>query len=208
MSIKLLDIELANHGTLPDGRRFEWEAIGQGDPMLWIEGGPGFPAHLGRPDAALLARWFRVHLVNAPGCGRTSPPTRQEDYDLRGHVTFFEAVRLALDLPALAVTGHSWGGLVATAYAALHPLAVRLLIVIDGYAGGRSVPTVDADAERQQAFDRVRDRPWFDAAHRAILAAFALKSPNEQELVDTFVPAWPLYFANPELPATSGTSSG
>ena len=115
MSIKLLDIELANLGTLPDGRRFEWEAIGQGDPMLWIEGGPRFLAHLGRPDAALLARWFRVHLVNAPGCGRTSPPTRQEDYDLHGHVAFFEAVRLALDLPALAVTGHSRGGLVATA---------------------------------------------------------------------------------------------
>lgn len=45
MSVKLLDIELANLAELPDGRPFEWETIGEGEPMLWIEGGPGFPAH-------------------------------------------------------------------------------------------------------------------------------------------------------------------
>ena len=38
--VELLDIELAHLGQMPDGRRFEWEAVGQGEPMLWIEGRP------------------------------------------------------------------------------------------------------------------------------------------------------------------------
>ena len=198
MPVELLDIRLANLGRLSDGRPFEWEATGRGQPMLWIEGGPGFPAHLGRPDAALLARWFTVYLVNAPGCGRTAAPARREEYDLYHHVEFFESVRQALGLDPLSLAGHSWGGLVAIAYAALKPDAVQRLIVIDGYAGGGSVAPTEAAAERERAFDRVRDRPWFEAAHRSLDAAFALRSPTEREFVETFVPAWPLYFAHPE----------
>lgn len=68
-------------------------------------------------------------------------PLRPEHYDLSGHVAFFEAVRLALGLGPLTLVGHSWRGLVAMAYAALEPNAVRRLIVIDGYAGGGSIDT-------------------------------------------------------------------
>ena len=200
MSITLLDIELAQVDRLPNGTAFEWESVGGGEPMLWIEGGPGFPAHLGRPEAALFGEIFKVHLVNAPGCGRTSAPARRELYDLVGHVAFFEAVRQALGLGPLTLVGHSWGGLVATAYAALEPDAVRRLIVLDGYAGGGSVSAIDAEAERDRAFDRVREKPWFNDARAAIDATFALHRPSEREFVETFAPAWPLYFADPELP--------
>lgn len=204
MAVELLDIELANLGELLDGRRFEWEAIGEGEPMLWIEGGPGLPAHLGRPDAALFGRLFKAHLVNAPGCGRTSAPRERERYDLVGHVAFFEAVRIALGLGPLTLVGHSWGGLVAMAYAALEPAAVRRLIVLDGYAGGGSVASGDAEAERERSYARVRDRPWFAEAVRALEASYALEAPNEQEDVDAFARSWPLYFADPEL-ATNRT---
>lgn len=199
--IDLLRIELAHLGTLPDGRQFEWESVGSGEPMLWVEGGPGFPAHLGRPEASLFGGLFKAHLVNAPGCGRTSPPSRPDQYDLAGHVAFFEAVRVALGLGPLTVVGHSWGGLVATAYAALEPASVRRLIVLDGYAGGGSVAEADAAAERERSFERVRDRAWFADAFDALEASAGLRGQMEQEDVDTFAPAWPLYFADPELPA-------
>ncbi len=196
--VELLNIELARLGELPGGRRFEWESVGEGEPLLWIEGGPGLPAHLGRPDVALFARWFTAHLVNAPGCGRSSPPVRLEDYDLAGHVDFFDAVRRALGIDAWTLVGHSWGGLVAMAYAAMRPAHVRRLIVIDGYAGGGSVTGEDAAAERERSFARVRDRAWFPAAYEALEANFALEAASEQEDVDTFAPAWPLYFADPD----------
>lgn len=204
MHIDLLDIRLENLGTFPNGRRFEWEATGAGDPMVWIEGGPGFPAHFGRPDAALLGERFQVHLVNAPGCGRSSPPLTVDEYDLAGHVRFFDQVRETLGLERVALAGHSWGGLVAIAWAGMRPDIVSRLLVIDGYGGGATVATAEAERERELAFDRVRDRPWFAGAVDALDAAAELSEPTEQQLVDTFAPAWPLYFADPEAPVARG----
>jgi len=139
----LPDFPLANLLELDDGRTVEWEVIGEGEPLVWIEGGPGFWAHLARPDVTLLADRFTCHLVNAPGCGRTSPPREPETYDLDSHVRFFEEVRQALGLGQATVMGHSWGGLVAVAWAVAFPDAVRRLIVVDGYIGEASV---DPDA--------------------------------------------------------------
>lgn len=190
-------IELQQLLFLPDGRTVEWEAIGSGEPMLWIEGGPGFPAHLGRPDVVLLADRFRAHLVNAPGCGRTPPPG-DGDYSLEAIVRFFEDVRVALGVRAWTVIGHSWGGLVAPAYAALVPDAVTRLIVVDGYAGGGSVDPAVARAERERALDRLRDRPWFDAALAADEGLSAGSTGSEEALVRGWDPSWPLMFADPD----------
>jgi pimeloyl-ACP methyl ester carboxylesterase len=156
---------LASLIELPDGRVAEWEAIGSGEPLLWIEGGPGLPAHLARADVALIADRFRAHLVNAPGCGRSSPPP---DYSLDTHVAYFDEVRRALGLERITVMGHSWGGLVALALTLAVPEAVERLVIIDGYAGDASVPEEIAAEERDRALGRLADRPWLEAA----LAAF------------------------------------
>ena len=185
-------IALENLLELPDGRVVEWEATGTGMPLLWIEGGPGMPAHLARPDVALVADRFRAHLVSAPGCGRTSPP---KDYGLDTHVRFFDEVRRALGLGPVTVMAHSWGGLVALALALDVPDAVERLIIIDGYAGEASVPEDVAAAARHRSFNRLRDRPWLDRA----VAAFGLDmEPTSRELDERFAACWPLYFAEPE----------
>ncbi len=194
----LLTIELEHLTRLPDGRAVEWEALGQGEPLVWIEGGPGLPAHLARADVEPVLDRFRCHLVNAPGCGRTSPPARVEDHDLRGHVEFWEAVRNALGLEPVTVMGHSWGGLVASAWAALHPEAVRRLIVVDGLAGNGSVDLADADTEQQRALDRLRERPWFDEAYAAYRLARSREHPTEADDVATFRAELPFYFAEPD----------
>jgi proline iminopeptidase len=186
---------LANLLRLPDGRQVEWEAIGDGPPLLWIEGGPGLPAHLARPDVVLFADRFRAHLVNAPGCGRTSAPATDDDYGLDAHVAYFEDVRRALGLGLVTLMGHSWGGLVALAMAIANPQTVERVIVIDGYAGDASVPLDAAVAERERAFERVRSEPWFADA----IATFEVDDPEEtaRDLDERFARCWPLYFANP-----------
>ena len=190
----LPDIQLEHLLELPDGRCIEWESTGEGDPLIWIEGGPGFWAHLGRPDVALLSDRFRCHVVNAPGCGRTSPPDSSTGYDLASHVRFFDEVRTALGFETVTLMGHSWGGLVAVASAVAHPDHVLRLIVVDGYAGGASVDAAEAEAEQMAAYDRVRDRPWFDEAAAAAEDTMA----TEAAQVEHFDAAWPLYFAHPE----------
>jgi pimeloyl-ACP methyl ester carboxylesterase len=192
-------IELQNLSRLAGGRQVEWESVGQGRPLVWVEGGPGFPAHLGRPDVELLSRWFTCVLINAPGCGRTSAPLDgQGGYSLPSHVEFFEEVRTALGLGRVALAGHSWGGLVASAWAATYPRSVGRLLVFDGYAGGGSVAETAATAERDTVLDRIRDRPWFDDAVGALERVLGMDSPTEQELCHGFSPVWPLYFADPD----------
>ena len=72
----LRDFPLAEIVELDDGRIVEWESIGDPalPPLIWVEGGPGIWAHLARPDVELVSDVFHCHLVNAPGCGRTSSP--------------------------------------------------------------------------------------------------------------------------------------
>lgn len=111
---------LAETLTLEYGRTVEWETVGDGPPLIWVEGGPGLWAHLARPDVELVSDLFRCHLVNAPGCGRSSPPVDISGYDLPGIIAFFEDVRMRLGLGRVTVMGHSWGGLVAAAWAAAH----------------------------------------------------------------------------------------
>jgi proline iminopeptidase len=193
---ELLDIRLANLTDLGDGRTVEWEASGSGEDLVWFEGGPGFWAHLARPDVALVAARFRCHLVNATGCGRSSPPPVGSGYGVASDIEFYEAAFDALDLHDFTLMGHSWGGSVAVAYAAAHPERVRRLIVIDGWCGWPLVDRAEAAAEEERAFDRLRDRAWFaDAmAHREGFEG------TEAESADAFGRLFPVYFAEPDRP--------
>jgi proline iminopeptidase len=200
----LATIELERLTTLPGGSVVEWEALGDGEePLVWVEGGPGLPAHLARADVVPVLDRFRCHLVNAPGSGRTTPPASDDGYDLADIVAFFESWRIAVGLGPVTLMGHSWGGLVAPAWAALHPQGISRLIVIDGYPGAGAVDAAVAEAERQRALDRVRDRPWFAAAWGAWEACLGQVGQTEKELVDSFRAILPFYFAEPEDPASS-----
>jgi proline iminopeptidase len=194
----LPDIQLGAVATLRDGRVVEWEAIGAGEPLVWVEGGPGLPAHLARADVVPVLDRFTCHLVNAPGSGRSSAPAEPRDYGVEGVVDFFEAWRRHVDLGPVTLMGHSWGGLIAPAWAALHPEGVARLIVVSGYAGGGSVPRASQEAERDAALDRIRDRPWFDDAWQAWCEVLALEHATEQETADRFWTFLPFYFADPD----------
>lgn len=204
LGMPLLDFELAEVTRLRDGRIVEWEALGTGEePLVWVEGGPGLPAHLARADVVPVLDRFRCHLVNAPGCGRSTAPADESGYGLERLLDFFEAWRVAVGLGPVTLMGHSWGGLVAPAWAALHPAGVKRLIVVDGFAGDGSVPAAEAEAERDRALDRVRDRPWFAGAHAAW--QWAIETYNgggmtEQEDVDSFRAYLPFFFSDPDEP--------
>jgi proline iminopeptidase len=203
----LIEYPLAEILTVADGRTVEWEAVGDGPPLMWVEGGPGLWAHLARPDVALVSDLFRCYLVNAPGCGRTSPPADISGYDLPGIIAFFEDARERFGLGRVTVMGHSWGGLVAAAWATAHPESVERLVVIDGYPGSAhgSDSAVDhnaARAEQERAYARHASQPWYEAAVRALAQEEEDSNEewDEQAWISRFDPAWPMYFADPTSP--------
>ena len=205
--MSLIEYPLAEILTVADGRTVEWEAVGDGPPLMWVEGGPGFWAHLARPDVELVSDVFRCHLVNAPGCGRTSPPADISGYGLPGIIVFFDEVRERLGLGPVTVMGHSWGGLVAAAWAAARPESVGRLVVIDGYPGsavdssGSVVDHHAARAERERGYARHASEPWYDAAVRALAEEEDHgQGWDEETWISRFDPAWPMYFADPYSP--------
>jgi len=206
----LMEYPLAEVLTRADGRTVEWEAVGDGPPLMWVEGGPGFWAHLARPDVQMVSDLFRCHLVNAPGCGRTSPPADISGYDLPAIIAFFEEVRESLGLRRVSVMGHSWGGLVVAAWAAAHPESVERLVVIDGYSGsidgtGTAVDYEEVTAERERAYARQASEPWYEAAVRALADddESGDREIDEETWVARFDPAWPMYFADPSSPLSA-----
>ena len=200
-AMALIDFELAQTLTLADGRTVEWEPVGDSDlpPLIWVEGGPGIWAHLARPDVELVSDLFHCHLVNAPGCGRTSRPSTPTEYALEPTIEFWEDVRRALGFERVTVMGHSWGGLVAPAWAAAHPESVERLVVIDGYPGGAAIVPCVTAAERERALALHNGTDYIDAARAALAGEYDDESTADEETSSrNFAPAWPIYFADPE----------
>jgi proline iminopeptidase len=187
--------------VLDDGRQATYEVVGDGEPALWFEGGPGFNAALGRGDCDVLADRFRCYLVDAPGTGGTTAPSDKREYGAKGSAAFYEQARRALGLPEVTLLGHSWGGTVCLAYAALFPTSTRRCIAIDAWGARRDVDEGPAaKAEMAAGFERHVGEPWFAAAKAAWEAADAPGFLESDDPEATWNPAWPLYFAHPERP--------
>ena len=73
---------------------------------------------------------YRVHLVDLPGHGLSSPTTYRPGAVRESAVAFVEEMLDALDLPAAPVIGHSLGGMFALWYASERPERIASLVAI------------------------------------------------------------------------------
>ncbi len=194
---------LSQYVDLGDGRRAAYEVIGEGPPLFYFQGGPGFSAALLRPEAELLADQFRVHLVDPAGSGGSTPPSDPSQYDHLGHARFYDEVRQALGVGPATIMGISFGGIVALTYAALFPDATTRCISLAARAIGQEIESEEAAAEMQAFLARHADQPWYPSARKTwddwterVLAA---EDAHEVDLMMSEI--LPLYTAEPDRPA-------
>jgi pimeloyl-ACP methyl ester carboxylesterase len=89
--------------------------------VIVIPGGPGDShQYLGPLPDALSGHGVLAVTYDARGVGASTPP-RNGRYALSAYVEDLEALRHALGAQRLALVGHSFGGLLAAAYAVAHP---------------------------------------------------------------------------------------
>jgi proline iminopeptidase len=118
-------------GTIPvEGAALFVREIGAGQPLLAIHGGPDFDHHYLLPDLDRLADAYRLIYYDQRGRGRSRGMVRPEDVSLASEIADIDRVREHFTLPAVALLGHSWGGVLAMEYAIRHPERVSHLILM------------------------------------------------------------------------------
>ena len=114
------------------------DTYGSGPEVVLIHGQPGSAADWGRVTP-LLSSNHRVIVPDRPGYGRTAG-------EATGFAGNAEAIVRALDSLGAAkamMVGHSWGGGVAIAAAALHPDRVSGLVLVASVRPGETLGWVD-----------------------------------------------------------------
>src|SRR5712675_3339362 len=115
----------ATEGFIDDGGvRIYHKRLGSGVPLLLLHGGPGADHSDFLPALKPLARRCQLVLIDERGSGRSERLSDPKRYTLDWMVKDIERVRQHLRLRQLLVLGHSFGGILAQAYAVRHPKRV------------------------------------------------------------------------------------
>jgi pimeloyl-ACP methyl ester carboxylesterase len=145
---------LASEGAASPARSFIRSAgpVGAARTLIVINGGPGYDSQqMFRGFRGLASPSRRVVAYDQRGVGRTPAPRSKNgltDYTLDAFVADLEALRVRLAVSKLDVLGHSFGALIAAAYAAAHPDRVRSLALVSGLP-----MSIEAQREGDTRFD-------------------------------------------------------
>jgi proline iminopeptidase len=107
--------------------------VGEGDPIIFIAGGPG-GTHVGlRSFDPLSLNHHQLIYFDAFGRGKSDTAKNVSEYTLERDIEDIEALRKALKLEKITVLGHSYGGVVAQGYAIKYPAHLSHLILADTF---------------------------------------------------------------------------
>jgi proline iminopeptidase len=119
-------------------------AQGSGRPVLIVHGGPGMPTRQAWTGLEPLAATYSFNYYDQRGSGRSTRPidtlSSQNMYQnmteldralgLSAQIADIERIRRILGEEKLIIVGHSWGGLLASLYAAEFPEHVEALVLV------------------------------------------------------------------------------
>jgi proline iminopeptidase len=119
-----------------NGAKLWYEIKGSGDPVVLIPGGPGNSHIYLTPWFDELAKHHTVIYFDAFGRGNSDKAKDSTEYSFKRDVEDLEGLRKALGFDKWTVLGHSYGGMVAQAYALEYPNSVDKLILSDTFYSG------------------------------------------------------------------------
>lgn len=112
------------------GAALYWRERGQGTPLVTLHGGPDFDHAYLLPELDRLGDACRVVFYDQRGRGRSATGVRPDDVTMASEIADLDRLRDHLGVATMAVLGHSWGGVLAMAYAARHPDRVSHLVLM------------------------------------------------------------------------------
>jgi len=106
-------------------------------PLIVIHGGPG-GSHEYLLSLANLASKRSVLFYDQLDCGRSDRPMDPQNWRIDRFADEIDAVAEAAGLDQFALLGHSWGGAIATEYAARRPANLRGLVLFSALISVKS----------------------------------------------------------------------
>ncbi len=118
-----------------NGYKLWVETEGKGDAIIFIPGGPG-SSHAYFHTFHYLKDSFQLVYVDFLGRGKSDTAKTRKEYAVANEVEQVEGIRKALKLDKITVLGHSYGSLVAQAYAIKYPQYTKRMIIANGFHSG------------------------------------------------------------------------
>lgn len=100
-----------------NGVMIYYTSLGTGTPLVIVHGGPGASHDYFLPYLLPLARSHRVVFIDERGSGKSGKLEDPAGYTVEAMVEDLESVRSSLGLGTIDLLGHSYGGVLAQAYA-------------------------------------------------------------------------------------------
>lgn len=118
-----------------DGVNLAAHRIGEGPPLYAVHGGPATDHRSFGNYLDPIASYRQLYLLDQRGCGDSQDGAPQS-YTLERLAQDIEDIRAHLAHEQVEVLGHSFGCIVALAYALRWPERVRALVLVDGLIRG------------------------------------------------------------------------
>jgi proline iminopeptidase len=174
-------------------------AVGTGRNVLIVHGGPGQPFTEPVSGLEALTSEFQFHYYDQRGCGDSTRPidrfesknmyenmkTLDRTLGLGAQIADIERIRQILGDEKLILIGHSWGGFLASLYAAEFPEHVEALILVSP-ANTLVMPQPDAESDLFAAVGAklpAEEQAEFDAFMKEYLNFNTLFQKSEADLV-------------------------
>jgi proline iminopeptidase len=147
------------HGVL-----IYYVAFGEGSPLVVVHGGPGADHTYFLPYLLPLARTHRLIFIDERGSGRSQRLQDVSLYTVENMVEDVEDVRQALHLGKISLLGHSYGGVLAQAYALKYQQNLSHLILNSTFPSTKQMNEVLAREKAQMPPDKLKRLNELEAA--------------------------------------------
>lgn len=126
------DYRAPHDGFVPAGcAELYYREVGRGQAIVVLHGGPDFGLSYLLPAMDWLADGYRLNYYDQRGRGQSAEHVEPGEVSLGSEIDDLDRVREYLGLEAMALLGHSWGGVLAMEYAIRHPDRVSHLILMN-----------------------------------------------------------------------------
>lgn len=124
------------------GELIYYMTVGRGAPLMIVHGGPGASHDYFLPYLLPLARHNQLVFIDERGSGQSEKLADPAGYTVENMVEDVEAVRQGLDLGKISLLGHSYGGVLAQAYALRYQKNLTHLILCSTFPSTKQMNEV------------------------------------------------------------------